>query len=183
MRKMATGVATLVMVCVLGAGVASADLAMTLMIENKTTQDVGTDIAAAPGDLVKFSLDMRNLASQKVAVEVTVVGGIPGCMIEETVLTDFATNQKRKANVSGKVPLGYAGETLTVEVQAMASDGSVATAQGSVNLVAAKATPETSDPTLLERTFLRLMTKSLMLSLQDDGPAETTMSGLKALFR
>jgi hypothetical protein len=183
MRKMAmSSVLALVMACTLGVGIASAELSMTLLIENKTTQDVGTDISAAPGDLVKFSLEVRNLSRDKVDTEVTVIGGIPGCMIEEMVVTNFASNQKRKENVVGKVPLGHAGQTLTVEVNAVASDGSVATAQGSVNLVA-KATSGSSDPSAFERTFLRMLAKGLLLSMDDEGPAETTMSGLKAIYR
>lgn len=184
MRKMAlTGVLALVMACSIGASVASAELSMTLMIENKTTQEVGTQITAAPGDLVKFTLDLRNLSKDKVDAVVTVVGGIPGCMIEETVPTSLSGNQKRRQNVSGKVPLGHAGETLTVEVHAEATDGSVTVVQGTVNLVAAKATSGSTDSSPFERTFLRLLAKGLLQSMQDAGPADTTFSGLKALFR
>jgi len=177
-----SGALALVMACALGVSVASAQLSMTLLIENKTTQDVGTQISAGAGDLVKFSLEVRNLGRKKVDAEVRVIGGIPGCMIDETVITCFASNQKRKQNVSGKVPLGHAGETLTVEVRAVASDGSVATAQGSVNLVS-KATSGSSDPSAFERMFLRMLAKGLLLSMDDQGPADTTMSGLKSLFR
>jgi len=177
-----SGALALAVSCVLGVSVASADLSMTLLIENKSTQEVGTNISAASGDQVKFSLEVRNLGRQKVDATVTVVGGIPGCMIEETVVTNLASNQKRRQNVSGKVPLGHAGKVLTVEVRAVASDGSVATAQGSVNLFA-KTSTGSSDPSPFERTFLRMLTKGLLLSMEDEGPAETTMSGLKALFR
>jgi hypothetical protein len=60
----------------------------------------------------------------------------------------------------------------------------MAMVQGSVNLVAAKTGTGSSEPSPFTRTFLRLLTKGLIQTLQDDdGPASTTLSGLKALFR
>lgn len=185
MRKMILSSAlALVIGCGIGVSVASAQLVMDLLIENKSTQDVGTQITAAPGDRVKFSLELRNLSGEKVAADVTVIGGIPGCMIEETVSTTLASNQKRRQNVSGRVPDGHAGQLLTVEVRALASDGGMAMAQGSVNLVASKTGSGASEPSPFARTFLRMLAKGLIQSMQnDDGPASTSLSGLKSLFR
>lgn len=178
------GAVTLALGSALGPGVARAEIALDLLIENKTTRQSGTSITAAPGDMVKFTLTVRNLSSAKVTADVNVVAGIPGCMIDQTVSTKLSGNQKRKETVSGRVPAGHGGQTVTVDVSALASDGSAAAVNGSVGLTVAKMTSGSATVGPLQRFFLEMVVRGLVSALTGDGAtASVTLTEIKALYR
>ncbi len=166
----------------LGVSAAFASVDVVLEVTNRTTGEVGTDISAAPGDRVSIQLFVTN-NGEKQEIEIEVIGGVPGCIVEVEDEKNFAAGQRRQRRVQGQVPDGQTG-TFFVDVTATAEDGAEGTASATVQLGMAKVSGASQGPGMLRRIFVRMIANSLLEGLMaDDGPALSTFGQVKHLFR
>jgi hypothetical protein len=158
---------------------------MVLQCTNLTTGQVGRNITAVAGDEVSITLRVENRSGEAQNAVVHVVGGIPGDMIDETVVEFFELGQQKSETVSGIVPEDQSG-VLTVDVTVdLPKTGDTADISGSVAFNTQLKGQAPTSPTFIQRVFAKLMVHAL-LDLEDDGssqPETANISEIKALYR
>ena len=180
-RLLIASFAGLGLAAVLGVAAASAQVDVQLNIKNQSTDESGNNIHATTGQKVKFTLTVKNLSSKKQDVTVTVVGGIPGCMIREVRTVHFAPKETKKEFVSGPVPAGKSG-LLTVQATAVLAGGSSDTDSGSVAFGPAKL----ASGRVFYDVFVRMLVRGLLAALESDDASVSTLSSMgdfKSLYR
>lgn len=160
-------------------------LRVKITIENLTTMESGKEIMASGGDEVSIRLRVENRTGEAQTASIHIVGGVPGCMYDETILEAFLSGEKKEQTVVGTVPEGESG-LFTVDVDVlmpktadMQSDG------GTVAFGGMLKGAEPSHASMWQRLFGRLVVRRL-IQLDGDGTnatAATDMSSVKQLFR
>ncbi len=191
-RMLVSSAIALALVATLGVHEASAQkgkdrrnpnpIRVQLTATNLTTGESGKNISASAGDEVSISLRVDNRSGEAQNAVVHVVGGIPGCMIDQTVVEFFELSQRKEAEVVGVVPEGESG-VLTVDVTvSLPKTSDVVSASGSVAFggLLKVAAPPNGD--LLRRLLLQAVVRSLV-TLNDDGQAPVSISEFKELYR
>ena len=184
-RMLATGVTAFAITIALGVCNAFATLDVVLQVENKTTGEIGMSVSAAAGDVVRLTLSITNNGPRQ-DVDVHVVGGIPGCIVEVTQTKNFPSGRMRTKKLQRRVPAGHSG-TFFVDVNAVGRvDGSAGSASATVDLGPLKvASGEPAPaPGLLQRIFVRMIANGLLEGVTSDpGSAQQTFGGVKSLYR
>jgi len=183
MKKLLTvGVVVFAAALALGSSPAAASIDVVLKVENKTTGEVGTNVSASAGDRVAILLLVTNNGERQ-DVEIEVVGGVEGCIIEVEAEKKFAAGQTRRKRMQGRVPEGHSG-TFFVDVDAEGDDGSSGSATATVQLGPSKVENSAPSSGMLQRMFVRMMARGLLDGLMsDDTPAASTFGHVKGLFR
>jgi hypothetical protein len=158
-----------------------------LHISNETTSMGGNFVTASTGDEIVFQLRVKNNVKQTVDVEVTVVAGVPGCMIEETQVVTLSKGKQAKKIVIGNVPEDESG-LLTIDVTAVSSLGVVETDHAEVSFNQSKPGDGASSGSYRtwHRLFLRMLTKALLAGLASDDTeltVKTSFSDFKNNYR
>ena len=181
-RVLTSCVVALALAAVLGVPVASAQVDVSLNIKNLITDQQGNNIRATTGQTVKFTLSVKNLSSKRQNITVTVVGGIPGCMIREVRTVEFGPKETKKEFVKGDVPAGKSG-LLTVQATGVLAGGGSDTDNGSVAFGPTKVGSASS---VFQEVYLRMLVRGLLAALEsDDGPVSTmsSMGDFKSFYR
>jgi hypothetical protein len=183
-RVLTSCVVALALAAVLGVSAASAHVDVKLNIKNLNNEQQGNHISAATGERVKFTLTVKNLSSRRQQATVTVVGGIPGCMITEVRTVELAPKETKKEFLVGEVPVGESG-LLTVSATAVLSDGNTDSDNGSVLFGPAKLSSPSGS--IFKRIYVQMLVRGLLAGLasDDEGARSLTasMSDVKSLYR
>ncbi len=181
-RLLVMGLAVLAATLTLGSSPALADIDVVLQVENRTTGQVGSDVSASAGDRVAITLLITNNGPRQM-VDIEVVGGMVGCLVEVETERRFAAGQTRRKRMQGRVPEGHTG-TFFVEVSAEGDDGCSGSDTATVQLGASKAANAEPSAGLMQRMFVRMMARGLLDGIANDNtPVPATFGELKGLFR
>ena len=191
-RMLVSSAVALALVATLGVHEASAQkgkdkrnpvpLRVKLLAHNLTSGESGKNISAAAGDMVRIDLRIDNRSGEAQNAVVHVVGGIPGCMIDQTVTEFFELSQRKEASVEGVVPEGESG-VLTVDVSVLLPKTSdTKSADASVAFGGALKGTAPSSGGLLHRLLLQAVVRSLV-TLKPSPDVPLSISEFKELYR
>lgn len=192
-RMLIPGAVALALVATLGVHEASAQkgkdkrnsgnpLRVTLTAFNVTTGQEDKNIMASAGDEVAIRLRVENRTGEAQNAVVHVVGGIPGCMIDQTVVEFFELGQKKEAIVTGIVPADQSG-LLTVDVDVfMPKTADTKATNGSVAFNSSLKGTAPANGGMMHRFLVQAMVRSLV-NLQSKPDVSLSISELKDLYR